>query len=124
MTQKLNDDYMETLTVDEIVENEDGTATIKMTMTDDVQNTLIRSGYQDLIEEMKMQDKVGVFEPPANFSIEAKTIEMSDEEAQMLLELSVRNALTRGMNLGVKKFDESWDDFFAKAPANDLDDNT
>jgi len=71
-----------------------------------------------------MQDKVGVFEPPANFSIEAKTIEMSDEEAQMLLELSVRNALTRGMNLGVKKFDESWDDFFAKAPANDLDDNT
>lgn len=114
MTQKLNEDFKETLTVDEIVENEDGTATVRMTMSDEVQGMLIRSGYQDLIEEMKMQDKVGVFEPPANFPIEAKTIEMTDEEAQMLIELSVRNALTRGMNMDVKRFGESWDEFFEK----------
>jgi hypothetical protein len=114
MTLALNDDYMETLTVDEIVENDDGTATIKMTMSDEVQGLLIRSGYQDLIEEMKMQDKVGVFEPPANFPIEAKTIELTDHDAQFLMETSVRNALTRGMNMGVKKFGESWDEFFEK----------
>ncbi len=114
MTLALNDDYMETLTVDEIVENDDGSSTIKMTMSDEVQGLLIRSGYQDLIEEMKMQDKVGVFEPPANFPIEAKTIEMTDAEAQMLMALSVCNALTRGMNKGVKRFGESWDEFFEK----------
>jgi hypothetical protein len=114
MTLALNDDYMETLTVDEIVENDDGTATIKMTMSDEVQGLLIRSGYQDLIEEMKLTDKVAVFEPPANFSLEAKTIELTDHDAQFLMETSVRNALTRGMNMGVKKFGESWDEFFEK----------
>lgn len=123
MTQKLDEDYNETLTVDEIIENDNGTATIKMTMSDEAQGMLIRSGYQDLIEEMKMQDKVGVFEPPAEFSSEVKTIEMTDEEAQFLLETSVRNALTRGMNKGVKRFDESWDDFFAKESAEDVDDD-
>ena len=109
--------------VEEIIENPDGTATIRMTMSDEAQGMLIRSGYQDLIEEMKMQDKVGVFEPPAEFSSEVKTIEMTDEEAQFLLETSVRNALTRGMNKGVKRFDESWDDFFAKESAEDVDDD-
>lgn len=123
MTQKLDEDYNETLTVDEIIENEDGNATIKMTMSTKAQGMLIRSGYQDLIDEMKMQDKVGVFEPPAEFSSEVKTIEMTDEEAQFLLETSVRNALTRGMNKGVKRFDESWDDFFAKESAEDVDDD-
>ena len=113
------EDYKETVTVDEIVENEDGTATIKMTMSNEAQGMLIRSGYQDLIDEMKMTDKVGVFEPPANFPTEVKTIELTDHDAQFLMELSVRNALTRGMNMGVKKMSESWDDFFADVPEDD-----
>ncbi len=123
MSDLPEEDYKETISVDEIIENDDGSATIRMTMSDEVQGALIRSGYQDLIDEMKMTDKVAVFEPPANFSIEAKTIELTDHDAQFLMETSVRNALTRGMNLGVKKFDESWDDFFSKNK-DKLDDNT
>jgi len=119
MSEETQNEYKETLTVDEIVENEDGTATIKMTMSNEAQGMLIRSGYQDLIDEMKMTDKVGVFEPPANFPTEVKTIELTDHDAQFLMELSVRNALTRGTNMGVKKFDESWDDFFAKNKDDD-----
>ena len=123
MSDLPEEDYKETISVDEIIENDDGSATIRMTMSDEVQGALIRSGYQDLIDEMKMTDKVAVFEPPANFSIEAKTIELTDHDAQFLMETSVRNALTRGMNLGVKKFGESWDDFFDKNK-DKLDDNT
>ena len=123
MSDLPEEDYKETISVDEIIENDDGSATIRMTMSDEVQGALIRSGYQDLIDEMKMTDKVAVFEPPANFSIEAKTIELTDHDAQFLMETGVRNALTRGMNLGVKKFDESWDDFFSKNK-DKLDDNT
>lgn len=109
--------------VEEIIENPDGSAKVVMNMSTESQRLLMKEGLKYLIEEMKMTDKVGVFEPPAEFSSEVKTIEMTDEEAQFLLETSVRNALTRGMNKGVKRFDESWDDFFAKESAEDVDDD-
>jgi len=85
------------VTINEFIEHEDGSATIKMEIASELQQAIFKGGLEYLIREMKMQDKVKVL-APNEFSGEAKKWEITDEEYNALFHFGFIDAIKRGMN--------------------------
>ena len=85
------------VTIDEFIEHEDGSATIKMEIDAKLQQAIFKGGLEYLIREMKMQDKVKVL-APNEFSGEAKKWEITDEEYNAQFHFGFIDAIKRGMN--------------------------
>ncbi len=82
----------------EVTDMPDGSAKITMDIDEDAQTSLMKQGMQYLIDEMKMHDKVVVMEPN-EFTGEASTWELSDDDRNALFHFGFINAL----KLGLKK---------------------
>ena len=80
----------------EVNDNPDGSANVTMDIDPKAQSLLIKQGLQYLIEEMKLNDKVVVL-APNEFSGEAKTWELSDNDANALLHFGFIQAIKLGM---------------------------
>jgi len=101
----------EKIVVESITDNNDGTSTMVLDLSEDVQAGIIRSAMADLLEELKADAVVA--EPlSGEYPEKVKTYELTDEDTQFLMEYGVRNAITRGLNGSVKKLGETWEDFF------------
>ena len=86
----------ESINIDEVVEHEDGSSTIKMDLDEETQSILIKQGLQYLIDEMRVTDKVEVLD--ANeFSEGTKTHKLSDDEANALFHFGFLYAIKAGM---------------------------
>jgi len=86
----------ESISIDEFIENEDGSATLKMDIDAETQSILIKQGLEYLIKEMKMHDKVKVVEPNEIFS-DCKTWELSNDDANALFHFGFIGAIKSGM---------------------------
>ena len=86
---------MESIKIDEIKDNEDGSATMTFTADDDVMASFMREGFRVIAEEAKA--KVVVLPPVQPFTEDAKKYELTDEEAQLLIQMGVISALKRGL---------------------------
>ena len=80
----------------EVVDNPDGSANVTMDISDEIQVMLMKSGLQYLIDEMGATDKVMVLSPN-EFTGEAKTWELSDEDRNWLFHFGFINAIKLGM---------------------------
>jgi hypothetical protein len=80
----------------EVTDMPDGSAKITMDIDEDAQTALMKQGMQYLIDEMSMHDKVVVMEPN-EFTGEAKTWELSDDDRNALFHFGFINALKLGM---------------------------
>ena len=86
----------ESINIDEVVEHEDGSSTIKMDLDEETQSILIKQGLQYLIDEMRVTDNVEVLD--ANeFSEGTKTHKLSDDEANALFHFGFLYAIKAGM---------------------------
>ena len=86
----------ESINIDEVVEHEDGSSTIKMDLDEETQSILIKQGLQYIIDEMRATDKVTVLD--ANeFSEGTKTHKLSDDEANALFHFGFLYAIKAGM---------------------------
>ena len=89
----MNEDGIENL---EVTDMPDGSAKVTMDITPEIQRVLMKQGLEYLIEEMKVKDEVVVMEPN-DFSEEAKTWELSDDEYNALFHFGFISALRIGM---------------------------
>jgi|LWDU01.1.fsa_nt_gi hypothetical protein len=80
----------------EVIDMPDGSAKITMDIEEDAQAAIMKQGMQYLIDEMKMHDKVVVMEPN-EFTGEAKTWELSDDERNALFHFGFIHAVKLGM---------------------------
>ena len=80
----------------EVTDMPDGSAKVTMDLTPETQRILMKQGLEYLIEEMKVKDEVVVMEPN-DFSEEAKTWELSDDEYNALFHFGFISALRIGM---------------------------
>ena len=84
------------IVVVEVIDHDDGSATITLDLDLETQSMLIKQGLQYLIEEMVVQDEVKVMD--ANeFSVETKTHELTDEESNALFHFGFIYAIKAGM---------------------------
>ena len=90
----MNEDGIENL---EVTDMPDGSAKVTMDITPETQRMLMKQGLEYLIDEMKVNDKVVVMEPN-EFSKDAKTWELSDDEYNALFHFGFINALKLGMD--------------------------
>jgi len=81
----------------EVTDNPDGSANITMDISEEAQVMLMKGGLQYLIDEMAMTDKVIVLSPN-EFSGEAKTWELTDENRNWLFHFGFIDALKRGLS--------------------------
>ena len=80
----------------EVIDHDDGSATITLDLDLETQSLLIKQGLQYLIEEMVVQDEVKVMD--ANqFSEKTKTHELTDEESNALFHFGFIYAIKAGM---------------------------
>ena len=86
----------ESVRVNEVIDHDDGTSTIKMDIDGPTSKILMKQGLQYLIDEMKMHDKVMVLEPN-EFEGDAKTWELSDDDANALFHFGFIYAVKAGM---------------------------
>ncbi len=80
----------------EVTDMPDGSAKITMDIDEDAQTALMKQGMQYLIDEMSMHDKVVVMEPN-EFTGEASTWELSDDDRNALFHFGFIYALKMGM---------------------------
>jgi len=80
----------------EVTDNPDGSANVTMDITEEAQVMLMKGGLQYLIDEMSMTDKVKVI-LPNEFTGEANTWELSDEDRNWLFHFGFIDAIKRGM---------------------------
>lgn len=82
--------------ITEVIDHEDGSATIMMDLDEETQGMLIKQGLQYIIDEMRNTDKVKVLD--ANeFSDTNKTYELTDEDANALFHFGFLYAIKAGM---------------------------
>ena len=81
----------------EVTDMPDGSAKVTMDITPEMTRTLMKQGLEYLIDEMKVNDKVVVMEPN-EFTKDAKTWELSDDEYNALFHFGFINALKLGMD--------------------------
>ena len=84
------------ININDVVDHEDGSATITMDLDEETQGILIKQGLQYLIDEMKVTDKVTVADDN-EFSKETKTHNLTDDEANALFHFGFIYAITAGM---------------------------
>jgi len=80
----------------ETEEHDDGSATIRIDIDNELQKILMKQGLNYLIEEMKMHDKVVVLEPN-EFSGEATNWELSADEYNALFHFGFISAVKAGI---------------------------
>ena len=80
----------------EITDMPDGSAKVTMDLDSEAQTMLMKQGLQYIIDEMKMQEEVVVMEPN-EFTGEAKTWELTDDDRNALFHFGFINALKAGM---------------------------
>ena len=80
----------------DVVENDDGSSTIRMDLDEETQSILIKQGLQYLIDEMRVTDKVTVADDN-EFSKETKTHNLTDDEANALFHFGFIYAINAGM---------------------------
>lgn len=86
------------ITIDEVTENEDGSADLNITITDETSRQLIAEGFKEFAEEAK--EKIVVLPvKEGQFSKNVKQYELSDEEAQLLLQMGFVRALKAGLDI-------------------------
>jgi len=90
----MSEDGIENL---EVTDMPDGSAKVTMDITPETQRVLMKQGLEYLIDEMKVNDKVVVMEPN-EFSKDAKTWELSDDEYNALFHFGFISALKLGMD--------------------------
>ena len=82
--------------INDVVDHEDGSATITMDLDEETQGILIKQGLQYLIDEMKVTDNIKVLD--ANeFSEGTKTHNLTDDEANALFHFGFLYAIKAGM---------------------------
>jgi hypothetical protein len=86
----------EAISINDVVEHDDGSSTITMDLDETTQGILIKQGLQYLIDEMRVTDKVRVVDDN-EFSKETKTHELSDDEANALFHFGFLYAIKAGM---------------------------
>ena len=73
----------ESINIDDVVDHDDGSTTIRMDLDEETQSILIKQGLQYLIDEMRVTDNIKVLD--ANeFSEGTKTHNLTDDEANAL----------------------------------------
>ena len=84
------------ISINDVVEHDDGSSTIRMDLDEETQGILIKQGLQYLIDEMKVTDNMKVLS--ANeFSEGTKTHNLTDDEANALFHFGFIYAITAGM---------------------------
>ena len=86
----------EAISINDVVEHDDGSATLRMDLDEETQGILIKQGLQYLIDEMRVTDKIQVLDPN-EFSKENKTHKLSDDEANALFHFGFLYAIKAGM---------------------------
>lgn len=81
----------------EVTDMPDGSARVTMDIEPETQTMLMKEGLRYLIDEMKMTDKVVVMEPN-EFTKDAKTWDLSDDDYNALFHFGFISALKNGMN--------------------------
>lgn len=74
----------------------DGSARVTMDIEPETQKELMKEGLRYLIKEMKMHDKVVVVEPN-DFTKDATTWDLSDDEYNYLFHFGFISAIKNGM---------------------------
>ena len=86
----------EAISINDVVEHDDGSATLRMDLDEETQGMLIKQGLQYLIDEMKVTDNIKVLD--ANeFSEGTKTHNLTDDEANALFHFGFLYAIKAGM---------------------------
>ena len=80
----------------EITDLPDGSARVTMDITPIAQTELMKEGLRYLIKEMKMHDKVVVIEPN-EFTKDATTWDLSDDEYNYLFHFGFISAIKNGL---------------------------
>ena len=84
------------ISINDVVEHDDGSSTIRMDLDEETQGILIKQGLQYLIDEMKVTDNIKVLD--ANeFSEGTKTHNLTDDEANALFHFGFLYAIKAGM---------------------------
>ena len=86
----------EAISINDVVEHDDGSSTITMDLDETTQGILIKQGLQYLIDEMQVTDKVTVADGN-EFSKETKTHQLSNDEANALFHFGFIYAIKAGM---------------------------
>ena len=86
----------EAISINDVVEHDDGSSTITMNLDEHTQGILIKQGLQYLIDEMRVTDKVRVVDDN-EFSKETKTHQLSNDEANALFHFGFIYAIEAGM---------------------------
>lgn len=86
----------EAISINDVVEHDDGSSTITMDLDEPTQGILIKQGLQYLIDEMRATDKIKVLDPN-EFSKETKTHKLTDDEANALFHFGFLYAIKAGM---------------------------
>lgn len=80
----------------EVTDMPDGSARVTMDIEPETQKELMKEGLRYLIKEMKMHDKVVVVEPN-EFTKDATTWDLSDDEYNYLFHFGFISAIKNGM---------------------------
>lgn len=80
----------------EVTDMPDGSARVTMDIDPKAQKMLMKQGLEYLIKEMRMHDKIVVLEPN-EFTKDAKTWELSDDDYNALFHFGFIDALKRGI---------------------------
>ena len=80
----------------EITDMPDGSARVTMDIEPEAQKELMKEGLRYLIREMKMHDKVVVLEPN-EFTKDARTWDLSDDDYNYLFHFGFISAIKNGM---------------------------
>ena len=82
----------------EVTDLPDGSARVTMDIEPETQKELMKEGLRYLIKEMKMHDKVVVIEPN-EFTKDATTWDLSDDEYNYLFHFGFISAIKNGMGM-------------------------
>jgi len=84
------------ISVEKITENKDGSADVIINISDEATKSLLVEGMKQIVEETKA--KVVVLPvKEGQFSSDVKQYELTDEEAQLLLQMGFVKAMERGL---------------------------
>jgi hypothetical protein len=93
----IDTELAESITNLEVTDMPDGSAKVNMDISPIAQKLLMKQGLQYLIKEMRMHDKIEVVEPN-DFTKEATTWDLSDDDYNALFHFGFINALKLGID--------------------------
>ena len=96
-----NDEYSIEF-IGDIVEHEDGSATFQVEMSEELMATYLRMGLELMIPD-EFKDKVSVQKPSFSIEKELRTVELTEEEANYLVNLGVNDVLRKHIASQTKK---------------------